>query len=88
MQTNSEHSEPTKQKPEKWELDELVIGDPEYSPVGVIAIFRKPGEHVEWKPLPPPEPNGVERMVISGKVKSGDFGALGRRDESCPRPNG
>jgi len=53
---NSKHGKSRKQKPEEWELKELVIGDPEYSTVGMIGIFGKPGEVVEWKTFPPPTP--------------------------------
>lgn len=43
---NSNDSEFPEQKPEEWELDELIVGDPDYSTVGIIAIFHKKGERL------------------------------------------
>jgi hypothetical protein len=45
-------SDTRRHKPEEWEVN-LTIGDPDYSTVGMIAIFHKKGEPVEWKTLPP-----------------------------------
>jgi hypothetical protein len=52
----SKEGKSPKPKPEEWELKELTIGDPECSTVGMIAIFGKPGEPLEWETFPPPKP--------------------------------